>query len=180
MTIEQFPWQVSLYNVTSGRHFCGGTILNRYTVLTAAHCIRDNRPVAIRVGSTFHGRGGYRRSVDRIIVHEGFNRTTLDNDIALVILSLPLLFNERAQPAQLPEFDYDLANNVTIWVSGWGTLQQGAREIPDQLQAVNIQTIDQELCREAYRKGNGTRPDITDNMFCAGLYGVGGRDSCQV
>ncbi|XP_018308917.1 chymotrypsin-1-like [Mycetomoellerius zeteki] len=35
--VDKFPYQVSLKK--SGRHSCGGSIINQYTILTAAHCI---------------------------------------------------------------------------------------------------------------------------------------------
>lgn len=176
VTILQYPWQVSLFNASSGRHFCGGTILDRSTILTAAHCIRENRPVGVRVGTTFRDRGGYTHTVNRIAVHINFNRTTVDFDIALIVLDRPLVFSINVQPATLPEFDYDLASNTTVWVSGWGYAFPGQTP-PEHLQAVDVQTVEQQLCVDAYRVENLT---ITDNMFCAGAYGVGGRDSCQV
>ena len=44
---NHIPWQVSIqkYNVASNRwdHFCGGTILNQYTILSAAHCFRKTQ-----------------------------------------------------------------------------------------------------------------------------------------
>ena len=38
------PWQVSIRYCNSGNcHFCGGTILDEQTILTAAHCLPDTR-----------------------------------------------------------------------------------------------------------------------------------------
>lgn len=36
--VGQFPYQVSLQR-KDGSHFCGGSILNKNFVLTAAHCV---------------------------------------------------------------------------------------------------------------------------------------------
>jgi hypothetical protein len=46
-----FPYVVSLRR--SGRHFCGGSLLNGNTILTAAHCVDDVSPsaVIVRAGS---------------------------------------------------------------------------------------------------------------------------------
>ena len=38
----EFPWQVSLQAKNKNNtyiHSCGGTILSKYTILTAAHCL---------------------------------------------------------------------------------------------------------------------------------------------
>ena len=34
------PWQVSVQN--GGQHFCGGTILDTFTILSAAHCFKSD------------------------------------------------------------------------------------------------------------------------------------------
>ena len=48
------PWQVSVQS--GGSHFCGGTILDTYTILSAAHCFDDYGGAldgySIRAGST--------------------------------------------------------------------------------------------------------------------------------
>lgn len=46
---------------------------------------------------------------------------------------------------------------------------------PLDLQYVEIPIVDREICANAYRLVN----DVNENMICAGLYGVGGRDACK-
>ena len=43
----EFPYIVSLSR--SGSHFCGGALLNAYTVVTAAHCSTGISPSTVRV-----------------------------------------------------------------------------------------------------------------------------------
>ena len=42
---NNIPWQVSIQRYVEKEnrweHFCGGTILNQYTILSAAHCFSD-------------------------------------------------------------------------------------------------------------------------------------------
>ena len=54
------PWQVSVQK--GGSHFCGGTILDTYTILSAAHCFDDYGDSVegfyIRAGSRKRSSGG--------------------------------------------------------------------------------------------------------------------------
>ena len=54
------PWQVSVQ--IGGSHFCGGTILDSYTILSAAHCFDDYGDSVegfyIRAGSRKWSSGG--------------------------------------------------------------------------------------------------------------------------
>ena len=54
------PWQVSVQ--IGGSHFCGGTILDNYTILSAAHCFDDFGDSVegfhIRAGSRERSSGG--------------------------------------------------------------------------------------------------------------------------
>lgn len=41
-TVGEFPFMVSVHD-RSGEHYCGGTLLDGYHVLTAAHCAARQR-----------------------------------------------------------------------------------------------------------------------------------------
>ena len=55
------PWQVSV-QIGDSFHFCGGTILDTYTILSAAHCFDDYGDSVegfyIRAGSRKRSSGG--------------------------------------------------------------------------------------------------------------------------
>jgi secreted trypsin-like serine protease len=68
-----------------------------------------------------------------------------------------------------------LVAGTKVWVSGWGATDRKGASETDVLQGVWLDYITTSAC-------NGTRSyrgAVTDNMFCAGIGGVGGMDSCH-
>ena len=88
--IKQHPWQVALQ--FKGNFFCGGSIIGHRWVLTAAHCFKLSARGGdwrAKAGATNHATAGGWAEIERVIVHEKYNPTTYENDIALIKLKLP-------------------------------------------------------------------------------------------
>lgn len=184
--IEDFFWQVSMSY--RGRHACGGSILSEDRILTAAHCVfRINYPVhykdiLIRAGSRHHHKDGVVVKISKIVQHPDFNRPTyLNNDIAVIILQEKLKFSSTIGRIPIPVQNEVLRPDSMVSVTGWG-LTRAAMSLrvagSDNLLGIEVPVVDFERCSKAYKKYPG-KARLTDNMFCAGYLGIGGKDACQ-
>ncbi|XP_077068336.1 trypsin-like [Siphateles boraxobius] len=173
-----WPWQVSIQSVKLGGHFCGGSLINKDWVLSAAHCFQSSSIGTIRIYLGRRSQSGSNpyeehRTVSRFINHPNYNNPSGDNDIALLQLSSSVTFSDYIRPVCLAATGSVFAAGTESWVTGWGMLQDGGTQIPDILQEVMIPIVSNSDCDNAYGGG------ITSNMICAGLLNQGGKDSCQ-
>ncbi|ROL52129.1 Trypsin [Anabarilius grahami] len=166
---------VSIQSAT-GQHLCGGTLINKYWVLTAAHCNIGEANMRIVAGDysvgLYEGTEQFRRP-HVLIPHPQYNKATNNADIMLIKLQSPVYLNSYVSLAPLPRQDAMVAVGRVCRVSGWGfTTPTGG--IPATLQTVKLPIVSTAVC-------NGTdsfNGNITENMMCAG-YSAGGKDACK-
>lgn len=172
-TIEQFPWIVSMQYY--GSHRCGGSIITRNRILTAAHCTVNINPssLSVRAGSTDSGTGGQLIAVPQYTNHESYNPTTLENDISIMIIASPL----NTEPAgvgiiPIPMQGAFVSPGIVAHAAGWGALCEKCPGI-STLQYVGLPVLSNVDCSSMYGG------EISEGMICAG-FAEGGRDACQV
>ncbi|KAH1176479.1 transmembrane protease serine 12 isoform X1 [Mauremys mutica] len=179
-----WPWQVSLQVYQYGvgfKHLCGGSLVNEYSVLTAAHCVRRQMdPYYWRVVIGLHDisrpeRHTEKYSVREIIVHSEFRIETFENDIALFKLYKSVSYNDYIQPICLPfvHIHLNINNQTKCFISGWGSISEKGEGSPI-LQEAQVDIIPSDICN-GFEWYEGM---VNNNMFCAG-FESGGIDSCQ-
>ncbi|XP_061483582.1 transmembrane protease serine 2 isoform X2 [Rhineura floridana] len=175
--LGDWPWQVSLH--IQDTHLCGGSIITREWIVTAAHCVEGLHSNAfywrvypgILTQPEMHPPKGYR--VARIISHPNYDSTSKNNDVALMKLQSPLLFSDFTSPVCLPNPGMMFQPTKPCWISGWGAKRQGGNT-SKELNAAIVHLIEPSICNDKYIY-NGL---ILPTMICAG-YLQGMVDSCQ-
>ena len=185
-----FPFVGALLDTRRGtttyrQQFCGGTLIDAYHVLTAAHCVSGSFAASnptnldVLLGQTsLSGTGGVRRDVSRVFVHPWYTGSGLIlYDSAVLRLSRPVT---TIRPVALPAAGSQIGlspANQQLTVAGWGKVQQGGDYTSthaDWLKAATVPVTSASWCQQRV----GLTAAQYGAVVCAGWLD-GGNNSCN-
>jgi secreted trypsin-like serine protease len=167
---------------------CGGTLISNCHVLTAAHCVADERSEStdalyINAYEPFSGNGNnpYHFSmVKSFKVHPNYMDGDTYNDVAIMTLSTCVdsnpnkyYFMNKIMRLADNDFMQHISENQWVKVSGFGKLSEDSSSYPQTIRSVKVPFISNQVCKNKY---HGKKLSIDE--ICAGA-ASGGKDSCQ-
>ncbi|XP_047520561.1 venom serine protease-like [Pieris napi] len=173
---NEYPMMAGLVERGKDTFVCGGTIISKRYIVTAAHCIvgKIASNLGVVVGEHDVSRGddspstrGY--AVAGFRTHPYYNSSTYDYDVGLLSLTEDIQFSENVMPVCLPfKFTGSDFTGAKLTILGWGTIFIGGPK-SDVLQKVQVDVISQNDCSKYVSS-------LTPRQLCT--Y-TPGKDACQ-
>uniref|UniRef100_A0AB38ZEG4 Venom S1 protease with CUB domain 9 n=1 Tax=Ectomocoris sp. TaxID=3104572 RepID=A0AB38ZEG4_9HEMI len=152
---HEYPWLVALIPSEKRRMpICGGSIITKYHVLTAAHCVHEGKsgrirsdPFSVLVGEKdIHVESEVSQliKVKRIIMFKNYISYVKDFDIAILLLENEIRYTQQVGPVCLSNTLLDLRNQW-LKVMGWGRVDDEGyfSTIP---KVTNVKVVDIMTC----------------------------------
>ncbi|XP_049281803.1 complement C1r subcomponent-like protein isoform X1 [Anopheles funestus] len=170
----EHPWHVAIY--LDEEYQCGGSIIGRRWILTAAHCVtrqNTNETLDVDLFRVYTGiidistiDDHFYRTADEVIIHRDYNPVMYTTDIGLLRLKRNITYNSFIKPVCLYNRTVDIS---TFYgregkVTGWGFNRNGV--ISNVLNYLEVPVVSQKMCSQRNVQFNGVL--AVGESFCAG------------
>ncbi|XP_055678013.1 granzyme G-like [Lutzomyia longipalpis] len=174
LTPHEFPWLALIINLGAVDHQKSqtGTLINDRYIVTSANQLFGHTPYLYKVTLGYHlmCQSEFTStvySVKEIIIHPAFYTETSLNNIAMLKISVPVLFSHHISPICLPTPDSTYngkVGTVVSWFTGDPTSNSGINPTTAPLQSGD------KRCSSIAEQNEG----------CIGIYGANNIHLCQV
>ncbi|RVE44501.1 hypothetical protein evm_010830 [Chilo suppressalis] len=179
----EFPWVVAL-TALNDSYVGVGVLIHPQVVMTGAHiAYKYPNNMKIRAGEWDTQTTGERlkhqeRIVQEMVIHPGFNKVNLFNDIALLRLAEPVKLAEHINVICLPSQDESFDTKKKCVANGWGKAffgKEGSYAVI--LKKLEIDMVPNAQCQQLLRRTRlGNHFKLHNSFVCAG--GEEGKDTC--
>src|ERR671911_1364858 len=131
--------------------FCGGTLIDKDSVLTAAHCLVNAKPdkLQVVVGRTALNQDrGLLRSVSRRFIHPRYNGNGYD--AAVLKLSRPVKGIKPIKLATAKQNNLEKPAHI-LTAAGWGVMKQRPDILPKRMHEVSVPVVSDSRAKRAYQ-----------------------------
>jgi V8-like Glu-specific endopeptidase len=165
-------WTVDSESFARKDKICSAILFNQSLVITAAHCVIDDKGIAVVAGQENASDRGEVLSVYKWITHPRYSKKTYQNDIAVGLLNFNARINEDFSLTSSSKF---IKNNTRLY--GWGVDQN---EIDNGLPMSVLQNDYSATAKKYYKNFNRSTQiaagyyNSTERTFGGGCYGDSG------
>ncbi|EAT42187.1 AAEL006260-PA [Aedes aegypti] len=170
----EIPWHVAIYY--DDQYQCGGSIISRRSILTAAHCLtkeNSNETLEMDLFKVYIGivdigliDDYFFHTAENATIHRDYNSATQTTDIGILKLKRDIIFNSFIKPVCLYRNTTDISAFYNRYgkVAGWGINRNGV--VTNVLNYLDMPVVSQKKCSQTNIQYNTVL--AFGESFCAG------------